>query len=218
MKLAIATEGAFGLTWPRWKRLIGEVERLGFAGLFRADHFTWTTPPDLDSFELITSLTYLADHSQQLHFGPLVAPLSVRDPIMLARQAVALDDLSQGRLILQRLSGCLTHFGVGFRRDNGHQISSTKLTIAVGVGAGWLEREHRMFGYCLGDVKARMDRLQEGLEVITRLVRSQEPMTFEGRYYQLREAQLLPRPHRATPVRVGGSGPKRALPPGRTIC
>lgn len=181
MKLAVTIEGMFGLTWPHWKRLVNEIERMGFAGLFRSDHFTWVDPPDLDSLELIVSLTYLASQSQQLHFGSLVAPLSFRDPISLARQAMALDDLSGGRMIL-------------------------------GVGAGWTEREHTMFGYNLGDVSTRMDRLEEGLEVITRLIRSDEPVTFEGRFYQLREAHLLPRPQRATPVMVGGTGPKRTLP------
>ena len=181
MKLAITIEGMCGLTWPRWKRLVSEIERMGFAGLFRSDHFTLTGPPDLDSLELIVSLTYLASQSKRLHFGSLVAPLSFRDPIFLARQAMAVDDLSGGRMIL-------------------------------GVGAGWIEREHTMFGYNLADVSTRMDRFEEGLEVITRLIRSNEPVTFEGRFYQLREAHLLPRPQRATPVLVGGNGPKRTLP------
>ena len=181
MKLAITIEGMCGLTWPRWKRLVSEIERMGFAGLFRSDHFTLTDPPDLDSLELIVSLTYLASHSQHLHFGSLVSPLSFRDPIFLARQAMAVDDLSDGRMIL-------------------------------GLGAGWIEREHTMFGYNLGDVSTRMDRLEEGLEVITRLIRSDEPVTLEGRFYQLREAHLLPRPQRATPILVGGNGPKRTLP------
>lgn len=181
MKLAITIEGMCGLTWPRWKRLVSETEQMGFAGLFRSDHFTLTAPPDLDSLELIVSLTYLASQSQQLHFGSLVSPLSFRDPVFLARQAMALDDLSGGRMIL-------------------------------GLGAGWIEREHTMFGYNLGDVSTRMDRFEEGLEVITRLIRSDEPVTFEGRFYQLRDAHLLPRPQRATPVLVGGNGPKRTLP------
>lgn len=181
MKVAAMIPAEFGLTWTRWKRLVDATERLGFSGLFRSDHFTWDSPPDQDSLELVTSLTYLADHSQHLHFGPLVAPLSLRNPMMFARQAMALDDLSNGRMIL-------------------------------GVGAGWNQREHTMFGYQLGNVKERIDRLGEGLEVITRLIRSAEPVTFEGRYYQLREAHLLPRPQRSTPVMVGGNGPKRVLP------
>lgn len=181
MKLAITIEGMVGLTWPRWKRLVRDIERLGFVGLFRSDHFTLPGPPDLDSLEMMVSLTYLASQSRRVHFGSLVAPLSFRDPVMLARQAMALDDLSDGRMVL-------------------------------GVGAGWVEREHIMFGYTLGDVTTRLARLEEGLEVITRLIRSSEPVNFAGRFFQLREAQLLPRPQRPTPVMVGGNGPKRTLP------
>jgi len=138
--ISLQIEGQIGLTWPRWKRLVAEVEALGFAGLFRSDHYTNAGPPDKDSLEMIVSLAYLADHTQRIHFGPLVAPLSVRHPSVLARQAAALDDLSGGRMIL-------------------------------GVGAGWQEREHRLFGHELGDVPTRMARLEEGLAVITRLLR-----------------------------------------------
>jgi F420-dependent oxidoreductase-like protein len=181
--ISIQIEGQNGLTWPHWKRLVKEVEDLGFAGLFRSDHFTNARPPDKDSLEMIVSLTYLADHTQRIHFGPLVAPLSFRDPTLLARQAAALDDLSGGRMIL-------------------------------GLGAGWQDREHRLFGHDLGDVPTRMARLEEGLEVITRLLNSNEPVTYEGKFFQLRGALLLPRPQRlrGPQIMIGGNGPKRTLP------
>ena len=181
MEISITIEGQLGLTWDRWKCLIPKIEAWGFAGLFRSDHFTIPFPPDMDSLEAIVSLTYLADNSSKIRFGTLVSPLSFRDPVMLARQAMAIDDLSGGRMIL-------------------------------GLGAGWMEREHDMFGYDLGDIKSRMDRLEEGLAVITSLVRSEEPVTFNGDYYQLNEAQILPRPQRPTPIMVGGNGPKRTMP------
>ncbi len=99
--VSIMIEGQDGLTWTRWKRLVSEVESLGFAGLFRSDHFTNAVPPDKDSLEMIVSLTYLADHTQHIHFGPLVAPISFRHPTLLARQAAALDDLSNGSIMTQ---------------------------------------------------------------------------------------------------------------------
>lgn len=181
--ISIMIEGQMGLTWPRWKALAAEVEALGFAGLFRSDHFTNPAPPDQPSLEALTSLTYLADRTKQIHFGPLVAPVSFRDAVMLARQAAAIDDLSGGRLIL-------------------------------GLGAGWQDREHDMYGYTLGDTETRFARLAEALELTTRLFQSDTPVTFEGRFYRLREAQLLPRPlRRAGPtVLIGGNGPRRTLP------
>jgi F420-dependent oxidoreductase-like protein len=181
--ISIQIEGQNGLTWPYWKSIVKEVEDLGFAGLFRSDHFTNARPPDKDSLEMIVSLAYLADHTRDIHFGPLVSPISFRHPTLLVRQAAALDDLSGGRMIL-------------------------------GLGAGWQDREHRLFGHELGDVPTRMARFEEGLEVITRLLKSDEPVTYEGKFFQLREAQLLPRPQRPRrpEIMIGGNGPKRTLP------
>ncbi len=86
--------------------------------------------------------------------------------------------------------------------------------LALGLGAGWQEREHRMFGFPLGSLRERFDRLAEGLEVITRLLRSPEPVTFHGRYFHLEAAVLLPRPARPGGPRIviGGNGPRRTLP------
>ncbi len=181
--ISVMIEGQDGLTWPRWQRLMAAAEDFGFAGLFRSDHFTNARPPDKNSLEMIVSITYVADHTRRVHFGPLVAPLSFRDPTILARQAASIDDLSGGRMIL-------------------------------GLGAGWQEREHRLFGHELGDIETRMARFEEGLEVITRLLHSDEPVTYEGRFFQLRGATLLPRPARpgGPPIMIGGNGIKRTLP------
>jgi F420-dependent oxidoreductase-like protein len=183
ISVSIMIEGQQGLTWPRWQQLAAGVEELGFAGLFRSDHFTDPRPPDRDALEMVVSLAYLASRTERIHFGPLVAPVSFRDPIQLARQAIAINSLSGGRMIL-------------------------------GLGAGWQEREHTMFGYPLGDVKTRMARFEEALEITYRLLRSEEPVTFEGQFYHLNEARLLPGPERdgSLPLLIGGHGPRRTLP------
>jgi len=51
------------------------------------------------------------------------------------------------------------------------------------------------------------------LEVVTRLLKSDEAISYEGQFYRLREAVLLPRPQRegGPPILIGGSGPKRTL-------
>lgn len=86
--------------------------------------------------------------------------------------------------------------------------------LVLGVGAGWQEREHRMFGFPLGSMRERFQRLEEALEVITRLLRSEERVTFHGRYFHLEDAILLPRPARPGGPRilVGGNGVRRTLP------
>lgn len=182
MDLAIMIEGQDGLTWKRWKRIAAAAEDLGFAGLYRSDHYTNARPPEKDSLELWVSLTYLATHTRRIEFGPLVSPVSFRHPSITARLAAGVDDLSGGRLQL-------------------------------GLGAGWNEREHTMFGLELLDPKPRMDRFEEGLEVITRLLKSNAAFSFKGKYYQLHEAILLPRPVRAggPPIIVGGNGKGRIL-------
>ncbi len=183
LDVAIMIEGQNGLTWQRWQRLAHTVEELGFAGLYRSDHYTNASPPDKESLELWVSLTWLASHTQRLTFGPLVSPVSFRHPTMTARMASAVDDLSGGRLTL-------------------------------GVGAGWQVREHTHYGWELLEVAARMDRFEEGLQVLRCLLRSNEPCHFSGRYYHLQEAVVLPRPARpgGPPLLIGGNGPQRTLP------
>jgi alkanesulfonate monooxygenase SsuD/methylene tetrahydromethanopterin reductase-like flavin-dependent oxidoreductase (luciferase family) len=179
VQLSVSLEGSHGLTWPLWRQFVSKVEELGFAGLYLTDHF----PHGQAALELIVGLSYLAQQTQRIHFSPMVAPLSFRDPRILARQAAALDDLSGGRMIL-------------------------------GMGTGWVEQEHQRWGYELGDKRTRVDRFAEGLHVITSLLRSDEPVTFAGRFYQLQGAQLLPRPQRPGGPRilVGGNGRRRILP------
>ncbi len=182
MDVAIMIEGQNGLNWPRWQRIASAVEDLGFAGLYRSDHFTNMAAPDLDSLELWTSLTWLAGHTRRIEFGPLVTPVSFRHPVFSARMGMQVDDLSGGRLTL-------------------------------GLGAGWQEREHAKFGFDLLDLRSRFRRFREGLEVATRLLRSDEPVSYSGMFYRLNDAVLLPRPARKNrpPILVGGNGLRRTL-------
>lgn len=182
LEVAMMIESQDGLNWPRWQRLSRAVEDLGFAGLYRSDHFTNSRPPNKDSLEQWLSFTWLASHTQRIEFGSLVSPVSFRDPVFTARMAMQVNDLSGGRLRL-------------------------------GLGAGWQEREHEMFGYDLLSLPLRFQRFQEGLEVITRLIRyGDEPVDFHGQFYRLRDAQLLPRPQHPVPIVIGGNGPKYTLP------
>jgi F420-dependent oxidoreductase-like protein len=86
--------------------------------------------------------------------------------------------------------------------------------LILGLGAGWQEREHEMFGFELLDVQERFRRLEEGLEVIVSMLQKEGPKTFEGQYYRLQEAEMLPRPQRqeGPPILIGGNGKKYSLP------
>jgi F420-dependent oxidoreductase-like protein len=86
--------------------------------------------------------------------------------------------------------------------------------LVLGLGAGWQVREHEMYGFDLLEPGPRFDRFEEGLEVITRLFHDDQPVTFEGHYFQLHDATLLPHPARpgGPLIAVGGNGAKRTLP------
>jgi F420-dependent oxidoreductase-like protein len=91
-------------------------------------------------------------------------------------------------------------------------LSGGRLTL--GVGAGWQEREHSNYGWDLLKPKERFSRLEEGLEVITRLLQSDNPVNFSGYFYHINDGILLPRPMRAggPTILIGGNGIKRTLP------
>jgi F420-dependent oxidoreductase-like protein len=91
-------------------------------------------------------------------------------------------------------------------------LSGGRLTL--GIGAGWQEREHANYGWDLLKPKDRFSRLEEGLEVITQLLKSDHPVNFTGNYYHLHEAILLPRPLRpgGPSILIGGNGNTRTLP------
>jgi F420-dependent oxidoreductase-like protein len=179
--VAVMIEGQHGIDWERWQRIARTVEDAGFHGLFRSDHFTNPEGPLKDSLELWTSLTWLADNTDDLEFGPLVTPASFRDPVFTARMGKEVDTLSDGRLTL-------------------------------GLGAGWQEREHDTYGYDLLPIPERFDRFEESLNVIQGLLRFDTPVSFDGEYYELEDARLLPEPERDVPILVGGNGRNRTLP------
>jgi F420-dependent oxidoreductase-like protein len=86
--------------------------------------------------------------------------------------------------------------------------------LILGLGAGWQDREHEMFGFDLLDLPERFKRLEEGLEVIVSMLQKDAPYSFEGKYYQLKEAEMLPKPQRqgGPPILIGGNGKKYSLP------
>jgi F420-dependent oxidoreductase-like protein len=184
LEVAIMVEGQEGVGWDRWRRLALAVEDLGYAGLYRSDHFpNKRTGIYRDGLELWSSLTWLAEKTSRLEFGPLVSPVSFRHPVITAWQASSVDNLAGGRLRL-------------------------------GLGAGWNEWEHETFGFDLLDTDRRFARFEEGLEVVTRLLRNAEPVSFDGEFYRLNDALLVPRSPRpgGTPVVIGGNGVRRTLP------
>jgi F420-dependent oxidoreductase-like protein len=86
--------------------------------------------------------------------------------------------------------------------------------LIFGIGAGYLEREHQAYGVTLPSVKERSDRLEEALQVITKLWTADPTVSFKGQYYTLLDAPFMPKPVQRPhpPIMIGGVGEKRILP------
>ncbi|HRV91922.1 MAG TPA: TIGR03560 family F420-dependent LLM class oxidoreductase [Anaerolineae bacterium] len=177
-EIGIMVEGQEDMTWERFFRLAEAVEDLGFSHLFRSDHLTGIYGhPERASLALWPSLTALAMRTKRIRFGPMVCAVTFRHPVMVAKMAASVDQLSGGRLDL-------------------------------GLGAGWNDMEHKMFGVNYPRYGVRLEMLDEAATVI-KSIWSGEPVTFTGNYYQLEEAQSHPGPAQPNPTLImGGKGEK----------
>jgi len=91
-------EGQFGLTWERWVHILRLAERLGFASVFRTDHFfVGKQRESLDSF---LSFAVAAHETRNIRFGPLCTSFSFQTPANTGRMSAQLDVLSGGRFVL----------------------------------------------------------------------------------------------------------------------
>jgi F420-dependent oxidoreductase-like protein len=77
--------------------------------------------------------------------------------------------------------------------------------LEFGIGAAWAEIEHQMLG--IEGLDHRVGRLRESLQVITSLW-TEERTTFDGRYYQLKDAIANPKPLQQPhpPIWIGAGG------------
>jgi F420-dependent oxidoreductase-like protein len=80
------------------------------------------------------------------------------------------------------------------------EISGGRITL--GMGAGWMEREHEAYGFEFSTAAKRVARFAEQLEIVHGLLRD-ERFDFDGRFYRLRDAPGLKRS--GLPLLVGGS-------------
>jgi F420-dependent oxidoreductase-like protein len=80
-----------------------------------------------------------------------------------------------------------------------------------GIGAGWFEREHRLYGWEFPPLRERFARLEDALELLPLMWGSGAPK-FEGRTTAVEAATCYPRPlQERIPILVGGSGERRTL-------
>jgi F420-dependent oxidoreductase-like protein len=84
--------------------------------------------------------------------------------------------------------------------------------LELGVGAGWFETEHRQYGIPFPPTGTRIRMLGESLTILKSLWTKQRT-TFEGRWYQVRDASCEPKPVQRPhmPLWVGGAGEQLTL-------
>ncbi len=79
--------------------------------------------------------------------------------------------------------------------------------VIAGVGAGWTRAEFEMMGIPFPDVSERLKMMDEAVAIMRGLWR-EESFSYEGRYYQAKDACCLPKPpsKQGPPIMLGGSG------------
>jgi alkanesulfonate monooxygenase SsuD/methylene tetrahydromethanopterin reductase-like flavin-dependent oxidoreductase (luciferase family) len=165
-QLGIMIEGQEGLSWERWRRLCTDVEGLGFASLRRSEHLISLMGDD--ARDCIDCWTSLALAAEWTKTIQFGPMVS---PMTFHHAAV----LARQAAAVDVLSGGRLIFG---------------------IGAGWNEREHEMFGVPFLTVKERMDLLENGVARIRDTWTRSNPKPVQN----------------PIPILMGGVGEKRHLP------
>jgi probable F420-dependent oxidoreductase len=80
--------------------------------------------------------------------------------------------------------------------------------LEIGIGAGWMRTDYEESGIAYDPPSVRVDRFEEGVAILTGLLETDGPFSFEGDHYKVTEHHLLPRPAQQPrpPLIIGGGG------------
>src|SRR6185437_4986355 len=184
MRVALMIEGQEGVTWEQWCALADACERHGVDTLFRSDHYI----------------------SQSNEDGNVAHDAWTT----LAGLAARTTTLRLGTLVSPatfRLPGLLANAVATVDRISGGRVE-------LGLGGGWMEREHRAYGFPFPETSTRLAMFAEQLEIIHRLW-SEPRVDFRGAHYTLEDAPAQPKPVQwpRPPLIVGGSGSRGTAVP-----
>jgi F420-dependent oxidoreductase-like protein len=181
MRLGIMIEGQEGLTWARWQRLAQTVEDAGYESLFRSDH--------------LTGLFGNAERASLDTWASLTWLASATRRLRFGPMVCPITFYHPA--LLARRAAAVADLSGG--------------RLELGIGAGWHEGEHAMYGIPFPGLKERLDRLECGARAITALWTGKK-VTLEQPYYPLVQAESYPLPPRGrVPLIIGGRGEKRTL-------
>lgn len=94
--MLILPAASWGAAETQWRR----AEELGFAHAWTYDHVAWRDMPDRPWFAAMPTLAAAATATSTLRLGTLVATPNFRHPVVLAKEAMTLGDISAGRFVL----------------------------------------------------------------------------------------------------------------------
>ncbi len=182
MQLALMIEGQEDVTWADWVALAAACEENGVGTMFRSDHY----------------LSVEDRHER----GALDAWATI------AALAAVTKELRLGTMVSPatfRHPAVLAKMVVTADHISGGRVE-------CGLGAGWWEREHEVYGFDLPPIGPRIDALEEQLQVV-RGHWGPGPFDFDGEYYSAIGLDAQPKPVQAPhpPLILGGSGGKRSL-------
>jgi alkanesulfonate monooxygenase SsuD/methylene tetrahydromethanopterin reductase-like flavin-dependent oxidoreductase (luciferase family) len=88
--------------WTEIRELARAVEAAGLDSVWTEDHILYRSTSDewLAPWDAWTVLAGLAEATERLRIGTMVSPLPLRHPVLLARHAAAVQEMSGGRLVL----------------------------------------------------------------------------------------------------------------------
>src|SRR5512136_606543 len=179
-KLRFVVAAMQEVPWPemvaRWQYL----EACGLDGIMLADHFVNYDSPNTHWYEAWTTLAALATQTKTIRIS-LLSATPWRNPAFLARQAMTVDHISNGRLDL-----------------------------GLGAGAqGEVDISYAMTGTPDWSPRERVDRFREVVEIVDQLLRNPET-TYDGKYYHIKGAVINPQPIQKPrpPLMIGGNGPR----------
>jgi F420-dependent oxidoreductase-like protein len=172
-------------SWPLLRDAAIRADRVGLDSLWTWDHLMAIVGPwEQPILEGWTTLAALAALTERVTLGLMVGANTFRNPGLTAKLATTLDQISGGRAIL-------------------------------GIGGAWFQREHDAYGFDEtwgSGFGERLDRLDESVMLLRRLLDGERITEHVGRFYTMRDALCAPRPIQARlPILIGGSGPQKTL-------
>ena len=95
--------------WTRASAMWRRADEYGLHAAYTYDHLSWRSFRDRTWFSMVPTLAAAAVETTSLRLGPLVTTPNFRHPLLLAKDLLALDDISDGRISIGLGSG-----GTGF--------------------------------------------------------------------------------------------------------